>query len=419
MFSTSAKLSGRQQDDVTGLVGQYAHGNEPSHHIAYLYNFTDSPDKTQYYINKILREQYTDQPDGLSGNEDCGQMSAWYVISSLGFYNIAPGQQQYQIGIPQFEKMTINLESGKKFTISNPGAIINRTNFYLQGINLDKKAYNKLYLDHATIAAGGEFEVFTGRLANKIFVQELEKPVSKISDELIVPNPYVIAEAKTFKQAISIEIKCADSLAVIYYTLDGSTPDAGSAVYSKRLIISANTTVKAIAASNGKSSFVNEATFTKTRGDLKLILINKYLPNYPAQGDETLINNIRGTANWRLGNWQGYQHNDVEAIVDMGQIKPVKKISLGTLQDTGSWIVFPKYVQYWLSDDGKNYKLAATVNTNIDVKDLNAQTQEYTAQPNARARYIKVVAKQFGPLPNWHESKGSPSYIFADEITVE
>ena len=92
---------------------------------------------------------------------------------------------------------------------------------------------------------------------------------------------------------------------------------------------------------------------------------------------------------------------------------------MGTLQDTRSWIVFPKNVQYWVSDDGKNYKLAATVESKVDVKDLNVQTQEFTAPLNARARYIKVVAKQYGPLPDWHESKGSQSYIFADEITVE
>jgi putative alpha-1,2-mannosidase len=146
LFSTNAKLSGRQQDDVTGLIGQYAHGNEPSHHIAYLYNFTNSPDKTQYYVNKILREQYSANPDGLSGNEDCGQMSAWYVMSSLGIYNIAPGQQQYQIGVPQFEKITINLENGKRFSISNPGATVSSGNFYLQGMNLDKKPYSKLYI---------------------------------------------------------------------------------------------------------------------------------------------------------------------------------------------------------------------------------------------------------------------------------
>ncbi|GGH04916.1 GH92 family glycosyl hydrolase [Mucilaginibacter phyllosphaerae] len=419
LFSTNAKLSGRQQDDVTGLIGQYAHGNEPSHHIAYLYNFTNSPDKTQYYVNKILREQYTDKPDGLSGNEDCGQMSAWYVMSCLGIYNIAPGQQQFQIGAPQFAKMVINLENGKKFTISNPGATVSRNNFYIQGISLDKKPYNKLYINYDDIAKGGDFEVFTGSLANKLFMQELEMPTSKISDELIVPNPYIISGTKTFKQSITAEIGCADSLAKIYYTLDGSTPTAASTQYVKPIGIVVNTTVKAIAKHDGKSSFVDAATFTKIRGDIKLTLVNKYLPNYSAQGDETLINGIHGTANWRLGNWQGYQGNDLEAIIDMGQVKPVKQVGIGTLQDTRSWIVFPSKVEYWLSDDGKNYKLAATVNSQVDVKELEPQTQQYTAIINKKSRYIKLVAKQFGPLPEWHESKGSPSYIFADEITVE
>ncbi|MBD1391921.1 GH92 family glycosyl hydrolase [Mucilaginibacter glaciei] len=419
LFSTNAKLSGRQQDDVTGLIGQYAHGNEPSHHIAYLYNFTDAPDKTQYYVNKIINDQYSAAPDGLSGNEDCGQMSAWYVMSCLGFYNTSPGQQQFQIGIPQFENITISLENGKRFTVGNPGATVSRQNVYLQGMNLDKKSYDKLYLDYETIAKGGDFEVFTGRLANKLFVQDLEKPTSKITDELIVPNPYIISGVKTFKQAISIDIKCADSLARIYYTTDGSTPTVNSALYMQKLIISSNTTVKAIAVSNGKTSFLDEAKFIKIRGDLKISLTNKYLPNYSAQGDETLINGIHGTANWRLGNWQGYQGKDLEAIIDMGQIKTVKQVGLGALQDTRSWIVFPKAVQYWLSDDGKNYKLATTVESKIDVKEQEPQTQQYIAPLNARARYIKVIAKQYGLLPDWHESKGSPSYIFADEITVE
>lgn len=419
LFSTNAKLSGRQQDDVTGLIGQYAHGNEPSHHIAYLYNFTNAPDKTQYYVNKILREQYSAQPDGLSGNEDCGQMSAWYVMSSLGIYNIAPGQQQFQIGVPQFAKMVINLENGKKFTISNPGATVSTGNIYVQGMNLDKKPYNKLYLSYEDVAKGGDFEVFTGTLPNKLLMQELEKPTSKITDELIVPNPYITSGTKTFKQSITVEIGCADSLAKIYYTLDGSTPTAASPQYIKPIGVVVNTVVKAIAIRDGKSSFVDVATFTKIRGDLKLTLTNKYLPNYSAQGDETLINGIHGTANWRLGNWQGYQGADVEAIIDMGQVKPVKQITLGALQDTRAWIVFPSSVQYWLSDDGKNYKLASTQNSKIDIKELEPQTQQYTAPINKKTRYIKVIAKQYGALPEWHESKGSPSYVFVDEITVE
>lgn len=419
LFTTDSKLTGRQQDDVSGLIGQYAHGNEPSHHMAYLYNFTNSPEKTQYYINKILKEEYSDNPDGLSGNEDCGQMSAWYVISSLGIYNIAPGQQQFQIGMPQFDKAVINLENGKKFTILNSGANISSNNIYLQGMNLNKKSYNKIYLDYADIANGGTFEVFTGRLPNKLFVQDLEKPTSRINDNLIIPNPYIIAPAKAFKEPFDVQIKCADTAAKIYYTLDGTVPSASSILYSSPIHISSNTTVKAIAIENGKSSFADEGTFFKIRSDIKLTLVNKYLVNYADEGDNALINGIRGKANWRLGNWQGYQGNDLAAIVDMGQVKPIKQVSLGTLQDTRSWIVFPPTVEYWISDDGVNYKLATTVNTKIDVKDLNVQTQEFTAPLNVNARYIKLVGKQYGPLPAWHESKGQPSYIFADEITVE
>jgi putative alpha-1,2-mannosidase len=263
LFTTESKLSGSAVPDVAGLIGQYAHGNEPSHHMAYLYNFTDSPDKTQFYIDRILREEYSEKPDGLAGNEDCGQMSAWYVMSSLGIYNIAPGQEQFQVGIPQFDKAVIYLENGKKFTITNPGAGINRTNIYLQGMSLAKKAYNKLYLNYADIADGGDFEIFTGRLSNKLFTQDLEKPVSKITDNLIVANPYIIAPSKSFKQPISIQIKSADADAKIYYTLDGSIPTANAILYSQPINISASTTVKAIAINNGKSSFIDEGTFVK------------------------------------------------------------------------------------------------------------------------------------------------------------
>ncbi|HWZ03555.1 MAG TPA: FN3 associated domain-containing protein, partial [Mucilaginibacter sp.] len=212
---------------------------------------------------------------------------------------------------------------------------------------------------------------------------------------------------------------CADTAAKIYYTTDGTVPSAGSILYTSPVHISTNTTIRTIAIENGKSSFVDEGTFFKIRSDIKLTLINKYLANYADEGDNALINGIRGKANWRLGNWQGYQGNDLVAIIDMGQVKPIKQVSLGTLQDTGSWIVFPPTVEYWISDDGVNYKLATTVNTKINIKDLNVQTQEFTAPLNVNARYIKLVAKQYGPLPAWHESKGQPSYIFADEITVE
>ncbi|MGN6181795.1 MAG: GH92 family glycosyl hydrolase [Mucilaginibacter sp.] len=419
LFTTSSKLTGKSIPDVAGMIGQYAHGDEPSHHMAYLFNFTNSPEKTQYYVNKVLNEQYRDDPDGLSGNEDCGQMSAWYVMSALGIYNTMPGQQQFQIGMPQFEKATIHLENGKKFTISNSGMGISLQNIYLQGMNLNKQAYNKIYIDYNTIMKGGDLELFTGRLPNKMFEQGLEKPTSVISDHLIVSNPYIISPSKAFQKPFNAVIKCSDKDAKIYYTLDGSPPNANATLYTVPIPVNSSITIKAIAIKNGKSSFVDVANFNKIRDDVTLKLLTNYLPTYAGEGKYTLINGVHGKTNWHLGNWQAWQKDDLVAVLDFGQVKPIGKISLGTLQDTRSWIVFPRYVQYWASDDGKNYKLVTTVDTKVDVKDLTPQTQEFKADLHTNARYIKIIAKQYGPLPEWHDNHGSPSYIFADEISID
>ncbi|QJD98142.1 glycoside hydrolase family 92 protein [Mucilaginibacter robiniae] len=419
LFTTHAKLSGRQQDDITGLIGQYAHGNEPSHHIAYLYNFTSNPHKTQQFLNQIMQTEYSNKPDGLAGNEDCGQMSAWYVMSALGLYNIAPGQQQLMVGLPQFEKATINLENGKKFIVSNSGMAVSPNNVYLQGMNFNKKPYNKLYINYDDVAEGGEFEVFTGRLPNQLFVQDLEKPASKINESQIIVTPSIASSSISFKQTDTININVADEGIKLYYTTDGSEPTTSSTLYQKPFVINASTTIKAIALKNGQQSFVTTGRFIKIRSDLKLTLLTKYLPNYPARGDESLIDGLQGSTNWRLGNWQGYQTNNLEAVIDLGQVKPVKQVTISTLQDTRAWIVFPKAVQYWVSNDGKNYRLISTVNTKTAIDDLKVQTQTFDGTLNVNTRYIKIVAQQYGALPEWHESKGKPSYIFADEIKVD
>jgi predicted alpha-1,2-mannosidase len=144
-----------ETEDITreGIIGNYVHGNEPSHHVAYLYNFTSEPWKTQERIRMILKKQYHATPDGLGGNDDCGQMSAWYIFSSLGFYPFAPGSDQYQLGSPSVQYASVKLANGKRFTIEAKDQ--NDQNVYVQKVLLNGKQLNRHYLTHDEIIQGG------------------------------------------------------------------------------------------------------------------------------------------------------------------------------------------------------------------------------------------------------------------------
>ena len=144
LFSASTKLTGHKQPDITGLIGQYVHGNEPSHQIAYEYNYAGQPWKTQAMVRRIMNEMYRDQPDGLAGNEDCGQMSAWYIFSALGFYPVCPGSPHYAIGSPVVDNAVIKLENGKSFTIKTKNN--NAQNVYIASAKLNGKEYTKSYI---------------------------------------------------------------------------------------------------------------------------------------------------------------------------------------------------------------------------------------------------------------------------------
>ena len=143
----------------TGMIGQYAHGNEPSHHVIYLFNKIDQPWKAAQYINKVLKEMYRNDPAGLCGNEDMGQMSAWYVMSALGFYPVNPVSGKYEIGTPLFRQARIRLENGKIFTIKAPA--VNADNIYVKSVTVDGKPWHESYLTHDQIMSGAtvEFEM--------------------------------------------------------------------------------------------------------------------------------------------------------------------------------------------------------------------------------------------------------------------
>lgn len=148
-----------------GIIGGYVHGNEPAHHVAYLYNFIDQPWKTQAQIRKILTMQYQARPDGLGGNDDCGQMSAWYIFSSLGFYPIAPGSEDYSIGSPSVKNAKLNLENGKVFEIEAKNQ--SAKNIYVEKVELNGKPIKDFTLKHQDIMNGGKLVFWMTNKAKK------------------------------------------------------------------------------------------------------------------------------------------------------------------------------------------------------------------------------------------------------------
>ena len=156
LFTQSSELLGEDTEDVTGLIGQYAHGNEPSHHVAYLYDFIGKPHKTQFYANEVMNKLYSNTPEGLCGNEDCGQMSAWYVFSALGMYPVNPVDGKYWIGSPQFEKAEMQLPNGKVFTIMANN--VSTDNIYSKSISLNGKTLDRSYITWDEIQNGGRLE---------------------------------------------------------------------------------------------------------------------------------------------------------------------------------------------------------------------------------------------------------------------
>ena len=170
LFTMSSELEEGASSDITGLIGQYAHGNEPSHATAYMYVYAGEQYKTAKLIHQINTTLYTDQKDGITGNEDCGQMSAWYIFSSMGFYPVNPANGMYVFGSPLFDKVRISLPGNKQFVVKANN--LSDDNIYIQSVLLNGKPYTKAFITHKDIVAGGELEFTMGETPNKEFGQE-------------------------------------------------------------------------------------------------------------------------------------------------------------------------------------------------------------------------------------------------------
>lgn len=415
LFSAKTETSGRDQSDITGLIGQYAHGNEPSHHMAYLYNFVNKPHKTQERVHQILTELYKNDPDGVSGNEDCGQMSAWYVLSSMGFYSVTPGSNEYIIGTPLFDKATINLENEKQFNITAKN--VSDINKYVEYVYLNGKNLDRTYIMHEEIMNGGTLEF---KMTDNPAVwgsREGQEPKTEITEHLILPSPYIEKGDITFRGETEVVLNTSEQDAKIYYAVN----DEEFKIYKEPFKISEDAKVKLYSEKGDLKSPVLTTPFYKIDPNLSITLESEFANQYSAGGNDALIDGIRSTKNYRTGSWQGYHDTDLVATVDLGSQKEISTVSVNFLQDQGAWIFYPTEVQCLVSKDGNNYTALTT--QKIDASKRNSELEIKTVEfkiPKTEYKYVKIIAKKLGELPEWH--LGYPmdgrSWIFVDEISI-
>jgi predicted alpha-1,2-mannosidase len=430
LFTTDMKLSGREQADITGLIGQYAHGNEPSHHMAYLYNFTNAPHKTQLYVDRILSEMYQNAPDGLSGNEDCGQMSAWYVLSALGLYPIAPGKPVYQIGRPLVNNAVIKLENGKNIQIKCQNQA--KENKFIQSVTWNGQILEKMEISHEQLMQGGTLTFVMGKVPK--IQTNAYKPLTNNIPAFFAPVPFIKTEQRVFNDSLLIEIDVVrlnqeqqnKIQNMLYYQIDGQKWQT----YHKPFYIYANSTIQIKAGYKDllvKNQGINywssavSSTFIKKDPTIQLQLKSTYSNQYTASGKDALIDGLTGGNEFRTGDYQGYYNQDVVAIIEFKEARPIKQVGVSFICDQKSWIFAPSKILVEASQDGVTYfKIAqselpkATPKDKIPFKDK--VTMDIDSDKKLNFKFIRYTVSNPGLLPSWHLGAGNPTWLFLDEL---
>jgi predicted alpha-1,2-mannosidase len=247
LFIVDSRLDG-EQNDITGLIGQYGHGNEPSHHMAYLYNYTGQAWKTQAMVRRILKEMYQPTPEGIIGNEDCGQMSAWYILSSMGIYPVCPGSNEWLLTAPLFPKATVRLAGGKtlKIKANNPAK-----NSYIDHVLFNGEEIATNYITHTQLMQGGTLEFVLCKQPNPAWGAADKAAPYSLTAGLKVSLPYITQDLSLFTGTIDLTLGSATPEATVYYTLDGSEPDESATQYVSPIPLASSLTVKAKAYKDG------------------------------------------------------------------------------------------------------------------------------------------------------------------------
>jgi predicted alpha-1,2-mannosidase len=370
LFNAKNQTTGREQADITGLIGQYAHGNEPSHHFAYLHVLAGETGQKEgkKIIEKIIQELYQNSPDGLCGNEDCGQMSAWLVCAVNGIYKCAPGLEK-------------NWLSFSKNKVTRKGSL------------------------HST-----PIQLSTSTI---------------IEEELIVPVPIITGPSISFVDSAVITIQCATPVQRIKVSLiEEGKPIQTFNYYQPFTIYNACKIICVAFGDNDKKSQNSVAIYNKRDANKSIVSIGDYDNQYTGGGREALIDGAKGGKDFRTGGWQGYYGKNLEVAIDLGKPTIIQQISIGVLQDIKSWIWYPKLVEaFGQNANGDWVKLGQVECTDqIQVygnmtKELSIDLFQFKAIPYQKIKLVGHSA--FETIPDWHLGKGGKVWIFADEITVK
>ena len=368
LFEGHNAMSGRDQADVTGLIGMYAHGNEPSHHAAWLYSLLGQPKKTEKYVHKILDELYTSEPDGLCGNEDCGQMSAWYVLASLGMYEVCPGSDKWVETKPIFK---------------------------VEGFERAPLSVIMLYdcPDSLRITPCPVFDDWRQQVVGS--------------------------------RQVTLSVPCCSNVQI---TCDKNIvcPDCEERFrpYNGPLTVNGKMWEYVVAKAKAEDRLESQSVvqhYSSVQTDKHVTYLTQPAPQYTENGPEGMVDGVYGSENYRIGGWQGWQ-GDMVAVVELEKVQNVKHVGLRCLENMRSWIFFPKSVKVEYSLDGENWQPYGEVkNTQfaaIHARQEESVVHDFSVNSTARAKYIKVTATNFGSLPEWHVSAGEQAWIFADELEI-
>lgn len=236
----------------------------------------------------------------------------------------------------------------------------------------------------------------------------------------MVPLPFVASGTRLFRGTQRVALGTAEAGAEIRFSLDGSEPTRESRRYSQPIPVDRSLTLKARAFAGARESPVMTVTFRRLSDFPRIHLSAPYAPQYAGAGDDTLVDGLRGNDSFKTGRWQGFRVPSLEVTLDLGQVQDVREVSMGFLQDTGSWIFMPRSIAVFTSLDGERFQPLTTVPNQVPERDGKTRVQDLTLklQTPVQARYVRVGVRGFGALPEWHVGAGEMAWFFTDEIIV-